>query len=376
VFGKIAPLDLYMKTGIQIQRFNSLFQLVVENRQTDFSPDDRFMMVPDFLHYLLTGEMTNEVTNLSTTQCCSPGTAALDPLLLELTGLGVSNFPRLVKSGDCVGRIPKEKSAHNPRIQGLRVIAPPSHDTAAAVCAIPSAEDEPLFISSGTWTLMGVELSRPIVTEAAFRANFSNEAGHDGKICFLKNIMGLWLLQRLQREFPDALSFSDMETLARQSKEQFRSIINPQDDRFLNPSSMTREITDYCASHGQPIPDTPQRLVRCAYDSLCLSFATTLDEIIDLTGKRFSRVHLIGGGCRDDLLCQLTADMTGLEVFAGPSEASAVGNCLTQFIAQGAIGSLAEGRALLRDSIPSSIYYPRSDAGIGCLKDRFMTIAS
>lgn len=362
VFKYITPYELYGKTGIQIQRFNTIFQLFEQKQRMSFSPGDSFMMIPDYLHYLLTGVRSNEVTNLSTTQCCEPGAAVLDSSLLSFTGLQKHNFPRLLRSGENIGFCSEKKVSHLSHITGMQVIAPATHDTASAVCAVPSDEGESLFISSGTWTLMGVELDLPVISEKAFKANFSNEAGHGGKTCLLKNIMGLWLLQRLQKELSQLLSFNEMEEIARASKEIFRSVIDPQDDCFLNPVSMKDAIADYCRLHGLQIPDTPQRLIRCVYDSLCLSFRNTLDEIRDITGKNFRRLYIIGGGCRDELLCQLTADMTGLEVYAGPSEATAVGNCIVQLIAQGKLSSLEEGRRILKDSIQIKKYYSNSSS--------------
>ncbi len=364
LFRTVHPCDLYAKTGIQIQRFNTLFQLFCGKQKTDFSPGDTFLMIPDYLNYLLTGRKTNEASNLSTTQCCFAGSAVLDPELLLFTGLTKTNFPSLVKSGDTIGPCTEKRLLQLPYSKSIEVTAPCTHDTASAVCAVPCADEEPLFISSGTWTLMGVELDRPVITEKAFKANFSNEAGYGGKTCFLKNIMGLWLLQRLQKELPGEYSFNDMEEAARTSAEGMRSLINPQDDCFLNPASMKDAVISYCKNHGQPVPDTPQRLIRCVYDSLCLSFKLTLDEIIECTGKTFKSLYIIGGGCRDSFLCQLTSDMTGLEVTAGPEEAAAIGNCLVQFIAQGKIGSLSDARAMLKNSVKLTTYYPEQKINI------------
>lgn len=370
VFRFIEPERLYQKTGIQIQRFNTLFQLSAVSDMT-YAPDDRFLMIPDWLNYRLTGSMVNEFTNLTTTQLCERGSGKPDGELLTIVGLPAILFPRMVRPGTPIGRINDERLRETSTVLGIPVIAPGTHDTASAVASIPDPEGGmPLFISSGTWSLMGAETESPITTEGAFRANFTNEGGVDGRNRLLKNIMGLWLLQRVRTETDGNPSFTDLENLARDA-EPFRSLIDPQDDRFLDPPSMTEAIRSFCREHGEPVPETGAHLARCIYDSLALSYRATLAELESITARRFPRLHIIGGGSQDKLLCQLAADVTGLEVLSGPVEATAVGNCLVQFMGQGSIPSLAEGRALIRESFGTLKYPSRELSGLDGIARRF-----
>lgn len=370
VFRMIGPDRLYQKTGIQIQRFNTLFQLASASG-AEYGPDDRFLMIPDWLNYRLTGTMVNEFTNLSTTQLCARGSGVPDGELLSIVGARASLFPRMVVPGTPIGRVDGDRLRPAGNADGIPVITPGTHDTASAVAAIPDPEGGmPLFISSGTWSLMGVETEKPVTTDAAFRANFTNEGGVGARNRLLKNIMGLWLLQRVRAEAGEGASFADIERLARDA-EPFRSLVDPQDDRFLDPPSMTAAIRSFCRERGEPVPDTTARLARCVYDSLALSYGSTLAEIEAITGRRFPRIHIIGGGSQDGLLCQLTSDMTGLELLAGPVEATAIGNCLVQFMGQGAIPSLAEGRALIRESFGTLRYESRETPGLDAIARRF-----
>lgn len=365
--------DIYKKTGIQIQRFNTLFQLYVD--KTEYSPKDTFLMIPDYLHYALTGIFCNEKTNISTTQLFSNQEFQLQSDLLSKTLLQKTNFPQLVSSGDFIGYITEERLKNNSQIFGLPVIVPTTHDTASAICAIPCETDEtPLYISSGTWTLMGVELDAPIINKKSFELNFTNEAGHGDSICFLKNIMGLWLFQELKKDFPHYTSFNEMEVDAAQITESFRTLINPQDETFFNPRSMKSAIDDYCKKNNEPIPLTPAHYIRSVYESLCLSFKITKDEIEELTGKPYSHLYIIGGGSKDAFLCQQSANILGIPVVAGPAEATAIGNCLVQFAAHSIIPSLAEGRKILKQSMDIKTYFPIKMENEDVVMSRFMQL--
>lgn len=354
-FSSKLPLrELYAVTGTQILSFNTVFQLETIFHEGEIRPDEIscFLMVPDYFHFLLCGAKVNEMTDLSTTALCKAGGEELAPEILSALGMPREAFPPAVRPGTRLGSTR----------EGIPVIAPATHDTASAVAALPvPGERNALFLSSGTWSLIGVELDSPILTDRAFALNYTNELSADGRIRFLKNIMGLWLLQRLRDEEPGNPSFADLENAARGAV-PFRSVIDANDARFLDPPSMGSALREACAEAGQPIPTTAAERARCVYDSLAASYATAVREIAGLTGLRFERVHVIGGGSRDSLLNQLTADASGMNVLAGPADATAIGNCLCQLVGQGAIEGLDRGRALVRSSFPVVTHKPRCAA--------------
>ena len=374
-FGFLDAKNLYRKTGIQIQPFNTLFQLEAMKRETKqaIPAASSFLMIPDWFHYKLTGCRFNEFTNMTTTQLCPCGTGNIDNELLGHLNLDRSLFPRLVYPGTAIGTItPKAGTA----LEGLPIIAPATHDTASAVAAIPAEEGTiPLFISSGTWSLMGAEIDAPINDEKAFRYNFTNEGSVNGKTRFLKNIMGLWILQRIRSELPGSPAFGELMTIGRRAK-PFYSLFNPSDSRLLNPENMSETIYELCHEAGEPIPENQGELVRCVYDSLALSYRSTLLELEETTTLRFTVLHIIGGGSRDTLLNQLAANATGLAVHAGPPDATAMGNCMVQFIGQSVIGSISEGRNILRESFELRKFYPRETSGITDAIRRFERLSA
>jgi len=257
----------------------------------------------------------------------------------------------------------------------LRVIAPASHDTASAILAVPATGDDWAFLSSGTWSLLGVESKSPINGPAALAANWTNEGGYDQTYRFLKNLNGLWLVQEIARVFDGGYSFADLAALAA-SEPGFTSIIDPNDIRFFSPANMIDEIQEFCRETSQPIPETPGALARCAYDSLCLLYRNSLAQLRTLTGRTINRLHVVGGGSQADLLNQLTASAIGIPVLAGPVEATALGNALAQFLATQAISTVKEARRIISLSFPPRRFEPQSMPGMDQAYERFLTLTS
>jgi rhamnulokinase len=308
----------------------------------------RVLLIPDLIAYWLTGEQGAELTNASTTQLLDIRTRTWAIGLMRRAGIDPGLFPPLREPGTRIGDA-----------GSVPVIAVASHDTASAVVAVPAAQEAFAYISCGTWSLVGLELPGPVLTEESRVANFTNELGVDGTIRFLRNVMGLWLLQESLRVWS-----ADLEPLLRAAAgvPAFAAIIDPDDPVFLPPGDMPARIADACRATGQPVPQTPPELVRCILESLALAHRRTLFEAQRLTGREVNVVHLVGGGARNALLCQLTADACGVDVVAGPVEATALGNVLMQARTLGAVpGELPALRALLRRSQPLTRYPPQGD---------------
>ncbi|HVW44083.1 MAG TPA: rhamnulokinase family protein, partial [Amycolatopsis sp.] len=343
VLAKIPAEELYAETGIQFLPFNTVFQLAADSRTRQAK---RLLMIPDLLTFWLTGVAGTELTNASTTALLDPRIGQWSPEVAKRVGIDTSLFAPLRKPGDPAG-------THD----GIPLYAVGSHDTASAVVGVPATSENFAYISSGTWSLVGLELSAPVLTPASREANFTNEVGVDGTIRYLRNVTGLWLLQECQRvwEIPDTKRLLDeAATLPR------RAVIDTNDPRFLPPGDMPSRIAATCAETDQPVPGTPGEFTRCILDSLAEAYRRTLDEAIRLSGRTVDVVHVVGGGARNEVLCQLTADACGLSVVAGPVEATALGNLLVQARAHGTIaGDIAALRGLLVDSKGLTTYEPR-----------------
>ncbi len=258
----------------------------------------------------------------------------------------------------------------------IPVIATASHDTASAVTAVPTDEQEFVFISCGTWSLLGTVTEKPILSDGAFEEGFSNEGMPEGKIKFLKNIMGLWMIQECRRLWSrqgEALSFDELERAASESA-PFRAFLDAEDSCFANPDNMEEAVIGYCRRSGQPIPESKGEILRCIYESLAMKYRYSVERLEELTGRRFDRIHIIGGGCRDRLLCGFTADASGREVIAGPSEATALGNGINQLIGLGAIASVAEGRRLLRRGQKTERFLPRGKEAWDRAYERYLAV--
>jgi rhamnulokinase len=336
VLRKVSAARLYASTGLQLLPFNTLFQLYASRDSAQLEAARTLLLIPDLISYWLTGQVGAERTNASTTQLLDVTTGEWATDLADGLGIPSGILPPLREPGDHIGVW-----------EGTPVTAVGSHDTASAVVGVPARGRRFAYISCGTWSLVGVELDSPVLSEAGREANFTNEVGVDGTIRYLRNVMGLWLLQECQR----AWGIGEVGELLREaaSAKPFRSVIDPNDPSFLPHGDMPARITAACRETGQPIPRTPPEMVRCIMDSLALAHRDTLAEAQRLSGQEVDVVHIVGGGARNDLLCQLTADACGLPVLAGPVEATAIGNILIQARALGSVGAgLDEMRALVR----------------------------
>lgn len=338
---RLGARDLYATTGLQFLPFNTIHQLAAEPR---LSAADRLLLIPDLITYWLTGEEGAELTNASTTQLVDVRTRTWSTSLVEKAGLPARLLPPLRAPGTLAGEY-----------EGTPVIAVASHDTASAVVGVPAADDRFAYISCGTWSLVGVELAAPVLTESSRLANFTNELGVDGTVRYLRNVMGLWLLQECVREWGADTS----ALLAEAARLPRGAVIDPDDPVFLPPGDMPARIVQACVRAGQPVPGSPAAVTRCVVDSLADAHRRAIADAERLSGKEISVVHIVGGGARNELLCQLTADACGRVVVAGPVEATALGNVLVQARALGALdGDLGELRALIRATQPVRVYEP------------------
>jgi rhamnulokinase len=352
VLAAVPADELYAVTGIQQLPFNTIYQLAA----TPMLPQARTMLlIPDLLAYWLTGAAGAEVTNASTTSLFDVRAQTWATGVIRKAGLPPRIFPPLRQPGDVIGTYRSEPGSPLP------VIAVGSHDTASAVAAVPATGPHFAYISSGTWSLAGMELATPVLTEASRAANFTNETGIDGTIRYLRNVMGLWLLQECLRGWPEASLDSLLAQAARVPPLRF--VVDPDDPVFLPPGEMPARIASWLADRGEAAPGEPAETVRCVLDSLALAYRRAICSAQSLSGRHADVVHIVGGGALNTLLCQLTADATGLPVTAGPTEATAFGNVLVQARALGAApGDLAGMRALLRSSQPLRSFSPAGDA--------------
>ncbi|MBS1803253.1 MAG: rhamnulokinase [Acidobacteria bacterium] len=344
--------QIYRHTGIQFLSFNTLFQLAACVRQHPewIERASHFLMIPDYLHFRLSGEIANEYTNATTTQLCGLE-GEWDAFLMRSIGLQKSLMKSPVPAGTVLGE-------GRGTAKGLKVIAPATHDTGSAVAGTPLESTDEAYISSGTWSLMGIESMNAFATPDALRMNFTNEGGVERRFRILKNIMGMWPIQRVCEE----QNISDFGQVieAAGSERPWRSIIDINDSELLNPASMTNTIRDHCRKSDQPIPDTIGQIARCVFDSLGLSYRTVKRQLEALGGRKLKRIRIVGGGCQNKLLNQLCADACQLPVIAGPVEASALGNLSAQMIALGVIENLSAARALICSSFEMHEYYPHS----------------
>jgi len=369
--------EVYEHTGIQFLPFNTLFQLFAAIRRSpgSIAQAAALLFMPDLFSYLLTGEKASEFTIASTSQLLDPRTRNWDGQLLSALGIPPRLLQNIVSPATLLGPVGPWISQET----GLRetaVIATASHDTAAAIAAIPASGEDWAYISSGTWSLMGVELGSPLINPAALSANFTNEGGIAGSTRFLKNIAGLWLLQQCRKEWASgsALGYDELTRLAREVS-AFNAFIDPDCPDFLNPPNMAEAIRSYCRRTGQKAPQSLAEIVRCILESLALKYRWTLEELRRLTGKTINRIHIIGGGSRNEMLCQFTAEATNLPVLAGPSEATSIGNIMGQAMAMGQVGSVADVRTIIRDSFVVKPFGPCGSAEWDRAYARFREVA-
>lgn len=356
-FKRVPRNEVYELTGIQVMNFNSLFQLDTLRRNNDsaLAHADKILFMPDALSYMLTGEMVTEYTIASTAQLVNAHTRKLDSQILKSIGLNEKHFGRFVYPGEIIGNLIPELQ----KITGLSaipVVAVAGHDTASAVAAVPAANKNFAYLSSGTWSLMGVETQAPVINAETEALNFTNEGGVEGTIRLLKNICGMWLLERCRINWGDT-SYPDLIAEA-EASEPFRNLICPDDKVFDNPANMEETIKKYCKDHNQPAIETRGQLVRCIFESLALRYRQVLENLQRLSPNPIEVLHVIGGGSRNDLLNQWTANAIGIPVIAGPSEATAIGNIMIQAVAAGQAADIASMRQLLSHAIHLKTFYP------------------
>jgi rhamnulokinase len=366
VHAVVGPAELYRVTGLQHLPFNTVFQLAAARRTAQFGVADRALLVPDLLAHWLTGAVGAEVTNASTTGLLDATTREWAWELVDRLGLPRRLFPPLRQPGERLGELTGDVLAETGLAGPVPVLAVGSHDTASAVVGVPAATDRFAYVSCGTWSLVGVELEKPVLTEASREAGFTNELGVDGTVRYLHNVMGLWLLQESQRTWAAAGLPADLPDLLAAAAQvpAFTAVVDADDPRFLPPGDMPARIAQACADTGQTPPQSQAETVRCILDSLALAYRRAVRRAAELSGREVEVVHLVGGGARNTLLCQLTADACGLPVLAGPVEAAALGNALVQARAGGVLsGGLAELRALLRSTQDVRLHLPTPGAG-------------
>lgn len=354
--------ELYARTGIQYQPFNTVYQLMALKKEhpEHLAAAKTFLMVPDYLNYRLTGVAANEYTNASTTALVGARSKDWDEEILSRLGLPRGIFQKILSPGTALGRL-------TPQVQqavgfDCTVVLPATHDTGSAFLAVPARDDNAAYLSSGTWSLLGVENLDPITTPQSCAANFTNEGGYEYRYRYLKNIMGLWMIQSIRRELGEQTgtrpTFPELIAAARGAAD-FASVVDPDEARFLAPDSMIEAVKAACAESRQPVPATTGEVMQCVYNSLAGDYARAVALLQSLTGKRYTSINIVGGGCQDDYLNQATANATGLPVFAGPVEGTALGNLIVQFIAAGLYPSLPAAREAIRNSFPIKEVQPQ-----------------
>lgn len=357
VWARMPAEELYAATGLQYAPFNTLYQLTAARGSAQLSRAERLLLIPDLLTYWLTGEQGTELTNASTTQLIDPRTRTWSPGVARRLGIDLGLFAPLRRPGDPAGVLRPEVLEETGLVGPVAVTAVGSHDTASAVAAVPATGERFAYICTGTWSLAGLELDAPVLTEESRAANFTNELGLDGTVRYLRNIMGLWLLQECVRAWGEP----DLGALLREAAEvpALRSVVDAGDTAFLAPGRMPERIAEACRASGQPVPLSPAEVTRCILDSLALAHRRAVEDAQRLAGRAVDVVHVVGGGTRNALLCQLTADACGLPVVSGPTEAAALGNVLVQARAHGLVGDLAGMRRLLGRTQLLTRYEPR-----------------
>lgn len=354
VYEVIPQDDLYARTGIQKQIFNTIYQLmaVKQSHPEYLEQAETILMIPDYFNFLLTGVKKNEYTEATTGQLISPKTNDWDYELIDMLGYNSKMFLPVSMPGTVVGDFTEEVQ----REVGFNctVVLPATHDTGSAVLAVPTNDDDAVYISSGTWSLMGIERKEADCSMESMKANFTNEGGYDHRFRYLKNIMGLWMIQSVKKEFTEDLSFAEICEMA--SKETISSIVDCNDDCFLAPKSMIEAVQKFCRDTDQQVPETVGEISSVIYNSLAKCYGDTVEEIEAITGKKYSTIYVVGGGSNAGYLNELTAKYTGRKVSAGPSEATAIGNVIVQMLHDGVFASLPEARTCVKESFDVKMY--------------------
>ncbi len=369
--------EMYAQTGIQFMQFNTIFQLLALSKTDPWMLETArsMLLMPDLFNFWFTGAKVNEFSNATTTQMFNPQTCDWARPLLGKLGIPTHILCDIVQPGTVIGNL-LPSLADETGAGRIPFVAPATHDTGSAVAAVPATGQNHIYISSGTWSLMGIESDKPIVNEKALELNFTNEGGVCNTFRFLKNIVGLWIIQECRRVWAlegKDYSFGQMADMAANAR-PYRSIIDTDDALFLKPGNMPARIAEYCIATNQPVPENDGEIIRTALDGLALKYRSVRDGLEDLTGRTFDTIHIIGGGTQNRLLCQLTADVTGLQVIAGPVEATAIGNILMQAIGLGHVGSLSDAREIVRNSFEVVTYDPRPDSRIDAAYEKLTSL--
>ena len=359
-FTHIPKEKVYDITGIQFMNFNSLFQLSTLKRNgcSALEAADKILFIPDALSYMLTGKMVTEYTIAATSQILNPRTKKFEKELLDVVGVKEEQWGRFVFPGEQIGTLTEEIQKMT-GLGAVPVIAVAGHDTASAVAAVPAQNEKFAYLSSGTWSLMGIEVKDAIINQKSYNMNFTNEGGIEGTTRFLKNICGMWLLERCRKEWDATQNYSYPELIeAALAVPAFRSLINPDAPCFANPSSMIEAIRHYCLETNQPVPETYGEITRCIFDSLALRYKQVFGYLQDMAPFNIEKLHIIGGGSKNNQLNQFTCNAVGVPVVAGPSEGTAIGNIMLQAKANGLVKDIAEMRQLISTSIETALFTP------------------
>jgi len=367
VIARISKQEIYAQTGIQIMPINTLFQLssLIEKQSAVLSHAETFLTIPDLLNYWLVGAKVCEFTNATTTQLYNPLKKNWAESLINILQIPYHIFPDVISPGIHLGKY-----------DGINVMTVAAHDTASAVAAVPAEINNFAYISSGTWSLVGQEIATPLINESALKANITNEGGVFGTFLFLKNVMGLWLIQECKRQWQNEgenYTSGDLVNLARQEP-PVRSLILPDDPQFLHQGNFPQLIANFCKMTSQPEPTTPGTVVRCVLDSLALDYKNVIEKLVGISNRPVELIHVVGGGSQNDLLNQLTANATGLPVLAGPAEATVLGNAIVQLITLGELKNLSEARQIVARMKGIKRYEPKDSALCGEAYQRFLTL--
>ena len=374
VLRRVPARELYERTGIQLLPINTVFELGAMASEGDpaLETAETMLLIPDLVHYWLCGASTSEFTNATTTQCFDPHTGGWAADLLERLDVPTRLLPDIVQPGTKLAPLSRPV-AEETALGDAEVVAVATHDTGSAVAGVPFRRPGSVYISAGTWSLVGLEVKAPVITDAAFAANLTNEGGVDGTFRLLRNITGLWLIHECRRVWAQEgkeHSFDQLIALAKDAP-ALQSLIDPNDAAFNDPGDMPARVRAFCAHTGQTEPVDPGAVVRCILESLALKHAQTIDVLASVTGVSPREIHVVGGGARNELLCRWTADAAGLPVLAGPEEATLLGNMLVQAMALGEISSLAEGRQVISASVVPTTYEPQETSKWQEAKERF-----
>ncbi len=367
-FSRVSREEIFAETGLQFMEINSLYQLIAmrEAESSQLAAAQSLLLMPDLFHWLLTGIKGNELTNATTTQLFNPVSKSWSQKLIEGFDLPGHIFGEILLPGTTLGKL-RPHVAEETGLGGTHVVLPGTHDTASAVAAVP-AKSEPgkmpdwCYISSGTWSLMGVEVPRPVISERCAELNFTNEGGVYDTTRLLKNIAGLWLVQecrRIWKQHGHEYGYSDLVRMSQEAT-PLASFVNPDHADFVAPKDMPAQIREFCQQTGQSVPSTDGAIIRCVLESLAMRYRVVHRNLQELTETKIDTIHIVGGGTQNQLLCQMAADACNCQVVAGPVEATAIGNLMLQAVATGDIGNLADARELVRNSFPVTTYTPKN----------------